>query len=125
MASFSRGSPIASGATEQINRCAACGLRITHMISIWIHPDFETGNEGVVQKQRLRTLIESKTQTLQESSEQAGDSITNVRCECGNRFPWKILADGDADVSELVKGLHRDIGDILGIDKFQITVGAS
>lgn len=90
--------------------------------SVWIHAHFQSDNEGVAQKQRLRTLIESKTEKLKESSEQGRVSLTNVRCECGNRAPWKILADGDASLLEFATGLHEYLESILGPENFLVTV---
>jgi hypothetical protein len=96
------------------------------MSNIWIHADFPIDSEGIARKQRVRALIESKTQTLKESSEHGRvSSIGNVRCECGDRFPWKILADGDGDLTEFAKGLHDDIGKILEPATFQVTANAS
>ena len=89
--------------------------------SIWVHANFQTDGKGVTQKHRLRALIESETAKLKESSEQGRVSLTNVRCECGNRFPWKILADGDAELSAVAKGLHEQLEVILGPDNFRIT----
>jgi hypothetical protein len=90
--------------------------------SIWIHANSQSGYEGIAQKQRLRVLIdESRTEALRQSSEQGHVSLTNVRSECGNRFPWKILADGDADLSEVAKELHTYFANILGPNEVLVT----
>jgi hypothetical protein len=113
---------------RQLSRYAAFTsfLEVSCMSNFWINADFPPNNEGIAKKQRLRALIESKAQTLKEFSEQGRvSSISNVRCECGDTFPWKILTDGDGDLTEFARRIHDDIGEIVEADIFNVTVNVS
>ena len=98
------------------------------MSNVWIECSFGSTDDAetrTAKKEAVLGIIKSKARTLKEASEEGRVGCGDVKCECGEAFPWKILTDNDCDLTEFARGLRNDISEILDPESVRVTVNVS